>query len=321
MLLGNIYLGQQKFADAQAAYESLVKAEADNPAGYFRLGYLYRVRKQYDQALKYFDRALAINPNLMDAFSNVVMVHGAQKQFDQALERCDRQLKLVADTPAAAAIVYNLMGSVQTATGNINAAEEAFKAAVGKNPDYMQPYYSLAGLYLREKKEDKALDQFKALLEVNPKQPIPHVMIGIISDAQKKFDVSEKHYRAALEINPKLAPAANNLAYILADTDKNLNEALMLAQTARERMPEDPNVMDTLGWVYFKKGLYDSAIREFRDSLTKSPDSAPVVYHLGMALYRKGEKDKAKIELERALRMDGAFSGADEARKVLAEIK
>jgi len=146
-------------------------------------------------------------------------------------------------------------------------------------------------------------------------------MIAIIYDSQKKFDLSEKHYRAALQINPQFAPAANNLAYILAESNRDLNEALILAQTAKEKMPEDPNVMDTLGWVYYKKGLYDLAIGKFKDSLAKTPENAPVVFHLGMAYNKKGEGDKARAELERALQLDVNFTGAEEARKVLAEMK
>jgi tetratricopeptide (TPR) repeat protein len=321
MTLGTIYLGQQKFSEAQGVFESLIKSDPANPAGYFQLGTLHRMRKQYDQALALFDKALAINPHLMDAFSNAVMVYAAQGAYDRALERCDSQLKIAGGTKAETAVVYNLKGGIYATKGDTAAAEASFREAINQNPNYMQAYYALAGIYLKSGQAEKAVEQFKALLEVNPKQVTPHVMIGIIFDSQKQFSLSEKHYRAALEINPQFAPAANNLAFILAEANRDLNEALMLAQTAREKMPEDPNVMDTLGWVYHKKGLYDSAIGEFKDSLSKSPDNAPVIYHLGMSLYKQGEKDKAKTELEKALKLGGAFDGADEAKRVLAEIK
>ena len=52
------------------------------------------------------------------------------------------------------------------------------------------------------------------------------MMLGTIYDLKKRFDMSEKHYRAALDIDPDFAPAANNLAYLLAAQDKNIDEAL-----------------------------------------------------------------------------------------------
>jgi tetratricopeptide (TPR) repeat protein len=146
-------------------------------------------------------------------------------------------------------------------------------------------------------------------------------MIGVIYDSQKKFDLSEKHYRAALEANPRFAPAANNLAYILAEGNRDLNDALKFAQTAKELMPDDPSVMDTLGWVYFQKGLYDSAIGELRGSLAKAPDNPTVIYHLARAYAKKGETDKARAEAERALKLNPTFSDAENARKLLAELK
>jgi tetratricopeptide (TPR) repeat protein len=79
--------------------------------------------------------------------------------------------------------------------------------------------------------------------------------------------------------------------------------------------------MDTLGWVYFKKGLYDAAISEFKASLAQAPANPTVVYHLGLAYHKKGEADKARAELQRALDLSPSFDGADEARKVLTQIK
>ena len=78
--------------------------------------------------------------------------------------------------------------------------------------------------------------------------------------------------------------------------------------------------MDTLGWVYFKKGLYDNAISEFTDSLEKMPDNAIVNFHLGMAFYKKGDRDKARSQLEKALSLNQNFDGAAEAKKVLSEM-
>jgi len=78
--------------------------------------------------------------------------------------------------------------------------------------------------------------------------------------------------------------------------------------------------MDTIGWIYYHKGLYDSAIAEFTDSLVKLADNATVNYHLGMAYYKKGDKAKAKAQLEKALSLSDKFDGADEARSVLGEL-
>ena len=196
-------------------------------------------------------------------------------------------------------------------------SEESFQAALKADPDYLPPYFALARLYLAEKKSDLAIKQLQAALEANPKQLGAHMLLAIIFDSQKRFDRSEKHYRAILDLNPNFAPAANNLAFLLAEQNKNLDEALGLARVAKEKMPDDPNVMDTLGWVYYKKGIYDMAIIEFGDALEKMPENPAILFHLGMAYYQKGDKERARNELQAALGISDTFDGAEEAKKVL----
>jgi tetratricopeptide (TPR) repeat protein len=152
----------------------------------------------------------------------------------------------------------------------------------------MPPYYALARIYLSGNQQQKAIDQYMAILEKDPNQAGPHMLLGTIYDMQKQFDMSEKHYRAALDINPQFAPAANNLAYMLSSREGDIDEALKFAQVAKEKLPDDPSVMDTLGWIYYKKGLYGNAVQEFSDSLEKLPENATVNYHLGAALLKKG---------------------------------
>jgi tetratricopeptide (TPR) repeat protein len=89
---------------------------------------------------------------------------------------------------------------------------------------------------------------------------------------------------------------------------------------AKEQLPKNPSVMDTLGWIYYLKGTYLSAIAEFQDSLELSPDNAEVNYHLGMAYYKSGQNAKAKDYLKKALDLKAGFSGAEEARSALKEL-
>jgi tetratricopeptide (TPR) repeat protein len=112
--------------------------------------------------------------------------------------------------------------------------------------------------------QQKAIDQYTAILEKDPNQAGPHMLLGTIYDMQKQFDMSEKHYRAALDINPQFAPAANNLAYLLSSREGDIDEALKFAQVAKEKLPDDPSVMDTLGWIYYKKGSMEMPSRSFR---------------------------------------------------------
>jgi tetratricopeptide (TPR) repeat protein len=199
-------------------------------------------------------------------------------------------LNTVGDSSVHRAIINNLKGGLFLAQKDTGCGQKAFAAAIQENPDFMPPYYALARIYLSANSSKRPSTSTWRFWKKIPNQAGPHMLLGTIYDMQKQFDMSEKHYRAALEINPQFAPAANNLAYLLSSRDGDIDEALAFARIAKEKLPDDPSVMDTLGWIYYKKGLYGNAVQEFSDSLEKLPENATVHYHLGAALFKKGEK-------------------------------
>ena len=115
--------------------------------------------------------------------------------------------------------------------------------------------------------------------------------------------------------------AANNLAWKLTEKGDNIDEALNYARIAKEQMPKNPSVMDTLGWIYYLKGSYLNAISELQDSVELVPDNPIINYHLGMSLYKNNKPDAASEYLAKALELNPEFKGAEEAKKVLEEIE
>jgi tetratricopeptide (TPR) repeat protein len=99
-----------------------------------------------------------------------------------------------------------------------------------------------------------------------------------------------------------------------------ISTELSLAQTAREQLPHDPSIADTLGWIYYKKNLFRQALPLFKESAEKLTDNPMVHYHLGMVYYKIGDTNLAKGALQRALQLHRDFPGAEEARQVLTQI-
>ena len=89
----------------------------------------------------------------------------------------------------------------------------------------------------------------------------------------------------------------------------------------KEMAPDEPIISDTLGWVLYKRGVYQPALALLRDSATRLPDNPEAQYHLGMTYYRLQEREAAKEALARALTLSSQFPGAGEARRTLAELE
>jgi tetratricopeptide (TPR) repeat protein len=167
----------------------------------------------------------------------------------------------------------------------------------------------------------KAIEEYNVALQKAPDSLSALIGLGMLYDAQKKYDQAKEYYQRALKINPKFAPAANNLAYLYAEKGENIDEALNLAQSAKEQFPDDPHISDTLGWVYYKKNVFTLAITYLKEANEKIPDHSSMRYHLGMAYYKNGDHELAKKELRRALELDPKFPGAEEAKSTLAKLK
>ena len=114
--------------------------------------------------------------------------------------------------------------------------------------------------------------------------------------------------------------AANNLAYIYAEEGGNLDVALQLAQAAKQKLPEVPEITDTVGWIYYKKELPGMAIPLFEQAVAKDPNSAIYRYHLGLAHLKNGDKPKARAALELVVKNSPQAPEAEEARKALASM-
>jgi tetratricopeptide (TPR) repeat protein len=154
----------------------------------------------------------------------------------------------------------------------------------------------------------------------------------MLETSRHNIDSAIDNYRKALTKDENAIFAANNLAWLYAEYGKgNLDEAVRLAQGIVQTHPEVPSFADTLGWVYYKKGLYGAAAEQLKKAVTideaearrsNSTPSPIYRYHLGMALAGKGDKAGARREIEAALRLSEKtkFAETDEARKTLATL-
>src|SRR5262249_49694061 len=115
--------------------------------------------------------------------------------------------------------------------------------------------------------------------------------------------------------------AANNLAWIYSEHGGDKEKALQLAQTAKESDPENPHVSDTLGWILYKRGVYQRALGLIREAAAKLPDNPAIQSHLGMAYYLLGGKEAARQALGKALALNPRAPGVEEAQRVLGEVR
>jgi Flp pilus assembly protein TadD len=205
-------------------------------------------------------------------------------------------------------------------------AETAFKKAVQLDKSNIDAYIKLGQTQLARGVVDATLGTYAEAISANPKEPALYIVTGVAYERKHELDKAKTAYQTALQLKPDNPQASNNLAYVLLETNGNLDQALQLAQTARRNMPESSNVADTLGWAFYQKGVYESAIGMFQEAIklatkNKETDNPTYHYHLGLAYARTERPALARQHLEHVLKIDPKYSGADDVRKQLAQLK
>jgi tetratricopeptide (TPR) repeat protein len=316
LLLAQAHLANNNPTGAEHPLKILETALASNPVVQTELGRLYLAKGNRAGARAAFDKALEQNPTEIDAIQGVVAMDLQDHNAAAALARIE-----AAQTAAPQNAELRLIAARVYATVNdLPAAERSLKKALETSPNNLRVYEALARVYAMQQRLPEATAEFEKLAQRQPKATAPLTLAGVLLQLQHKPNEAKAHFQKALEIDPRAAVAANNLAWLYAEGNENLDIALQLAQTAKAQLPDRHEVDDTLGWVYYKKGLSTLAVAAFQRSVQLQPDNASYVGHLGLAYAQNGDKFKARQSLERALTLKADFDGADEARKVLKSI-
>ncbi len=320
MLKGNLKILEKNSNEAEALFMQVTKTFPDYAPGYVKLGLLYGLTGEHEKALENLEKAINMDPKQMDALALAINIYSKSGKFDEAIQLCAKQKERISENQPLLAQIEYMEGKISLARKDTKAARLHFEKAIATDSNILAAYVALAKLYIRENKIQEALSQYESLLEKEPKSLTGNMGLGTIYDQQGDIEKAEACYRKALEIKSDFAPAANNLAWNLLQSGGNIDEALGFAQIAKEHMPQNSSVMDTLGWLYYLKGSYLNAIAELQDSLKLEPDNPVINYHMGMAYYKNGQTDSAKQFLEKVLEIDKNFKESEEVRRVLKGI-
>ena len=313
IIAGDAYFRKGDFAKSRQVYEAIAQALPKEPLGPYRLGLVAHAEKNDAKALAYFEEALTRKPTAIEPLAQIATIKSAQGKVNEARERVARQLDAAPNNP----LFYNLLGQLWLMAKDLGQAEQAFKQAIDLDSSLLSAYVNLGQTYQLAGKIDQAVKEYEAVLAKDPKAIQAHMLLGIIHESRKEFDKARERYEDILKRNSQFAPAANNLAWILVDQDGNLDMALSYAQTAREQRPDDPQIADTLGWVYYKKHAYLLAVSLLKEAAEKLPNEPVVHFHYGMAQQKTGDSAGAKKALQTALKLNQNFPGFEEARKTM----
>jgi tetratricopeptide (TPR) repeat protein len=304
---------QKDYEGAERELAPLLKAAPNAAPVQVEAGELALRQKNLAAAASKFDLALKLDPDSYDALAGRVNVALSKHENADAIRRVEARL---ARHPKDAASLA-LAGRTYGIAGDLTKSEAALRQAIDADPSYMAAYYYLGQLYVRQHKLEEARLRYEEMTKRQPLNIGAHTMVAMLLQAEGKAAEAKARYEQILRIDSRAIVAANNLAFMNAESGTDLDLALQLARAASAAKPDEPEINDTLGWVYYKRDLAVLATGPLQKSVESVPGNPTYRYHLGMSYVKTGDTAKAREMLQEALKLDPDFPGAADAKNTL----
>ena len=316
--LFDVQMDRKDFAAARRTAQLIQSIKPAEATGDFLLGQAELADGKPDAARAAFERALTISPAAIEPITALVRLDLTQQHADQAIARLDR---VIAQFPNDA-LVRNLKGAALANLKLTDPAIASFREAITLSPGWALPYRSLAAA---ESAAGRNEDAIKALQDGIKVSNDASQLISDLAELYERIgrsDAAIAVYENFLKADANSAAAANNLAMLLV-TYRSDKSSLDRARSLAERFASsrNPAFIDTWGWVLYKRGEYADAVTALQKAVDKAPHAPVLLYHLAMAQLKSGARDSARTNLDQALKSGAAFTGSDEAKKTLEEVK
>jgi predicted Zn-dependent protease len=313
-----VQLDRKNFAAARHTAQLVQATKRSEAEGDFLLGQAELADNKPDAARAAFERALSLSPAAIEAITALVRLDLTQQHADQALARLD---KLIVQFPNNA-LVRNLKGEALANLKRTDPAIASFREAIALSPGWPAPYRSMAGAEWAAGRNEDAIKTLQDGIKASSDAAQLTKELADLYERIGRTDAAIALYENLLKADANSAGAVNNLAMLLVTyhSDKpSLDRAHSLSQ--RFASSRNPAFIDTWGWVLYKRGEYADAVMALQKAVDKAAHAPLLLYHLAMAQLKSGARDSARTNLDEALKPGAAFTGSDEARETLADLK
>ena len=277
------------------------------------------MEQQPNQAVAILEQGYAANPDAPALLAALVQGYLDTDKIELAARLCRDKVAAEPDN----AFAHNLLAQVYLRDNRPEQAEAALTAAIERNPGWNVPHNNLARLYLSQGRTDQAVANLEKAIAQNPGDTTAQMTLAALYHQLDQVEMAMALYEKALAADPYHWAAANNLAYLLAEhrsSAADLDRALDLARQANRQRPEDPMVLDTLGWVHYQRGDLPAAITLLMEAVEKVPENGTLQYHLAQALYAADRLDEAREALKKAVSDDSGLDERSEAQELLRKL-
>jgi putative PEP-CTERM system TPR-repeat lipoprotein len=311
--LGQAQIANNDASGALESYSKLVNVVPKSAKAQLRLASVHMLLKNESAAAADIKRAVALDPDNLQVQLAQIDLALRQNKSDEALALARKLQKENAKSPAGFLIEGDIMMSQKKVEPALRGYEQAY--ALGKSPQLLVKLSQALRLAGKTKDADARVAQF---LKDNPGEPLATMYAAEALMAAKQYKPAIAHFESLLKTNSGNVVALNNLAW--AYQQEKDPRALATAEAAYKLAPQNPSIMDTLGWILVESGDLKRGVPVLEQAISRAPDANDIRYHLAFGLHKAGDKAKARKEIEQALANGKPFAQADDARALLKQL-
>ena len=286
---GRMLLDAEDLEGSRAQFATVVKLEPDNPDGLYSLALLELETGQYKAGEKHLLRLIEINDGVQNAYYYLGYAKLKQGDDAAALEWYGRVESGDYWSQAQLRIAEILVRQ-----GDVDVMQEHMRILRQKDPAQSVTYYLLEGQVLSDAQLNKeAYALYGNALQASPDNVDLLYAHSLAAERLGKLEIAERDMRRILEMEPDNVRTLNALGYTLADQTDRYEEALAYINRAYAQEPDDPAIIDSLGWVHYRLGNLDEAHSLLQRAWDMTQDSE-IGAHLGEVMWMQGDREGAR---------------------------
>ncbi len=281
MLAAKEFLGSERFKDAAIVFTGMLNGAPDNSTLHYLAGMSFDSLEETNMAITHFLKIKPKSEHYKKTMLHIAFLYNENEDKDKAIQFLEQK-------------------------------HDEF-------PQDLDIILYLASFYEDAKEYDKGLQILNSGLGIAPKNVTLLFRLGVIQDKSGDKPACVATMKNVINLDPDHASALNYLGYTYAEKGINLDEAEKLISRALIQKPDDGFITDSLGWVYYQKGLYKKAV-EYLEKAVELTDADPVITeHLGDAYQKEKRLDKALEAYKKAI--SNAEAPVSDLKKKIEELE
>jgi len=286
----------EEFETARAQYRGLLKRQPDNGQVVYSLALLALEAGDLKEARTRFKKLVALDFQAQQAYYYLGAIAEEQENPERALSWYNK-----VDPEGDHWIEVQIrVARLEAQAGDVVAARERLRKLRLAQPGQVQRLYLVEGEILTSIEwHEEAYTLYSDYLETRPDDLEILYARSLVSEHLDRLDQAERDLRTVLKVEPDNTRALNALGYTLANRTDRYDEALVYVQKAYNETPEDPAVIDSMGWVLYRLGRLQEARDHLQNAYDMTGDSE-IAAHLGEVMWIMGDKDTARTVWDKA---------------------